>query len=129
MTATLLVACSSGGGPRTTTAPPTSRPSSTAGLRILEPKNGAVITGTDVPVRVALTGARIVPATTTNLAPDRGHLHISIDNQVVRMNFTLTGEIPDVPPGMHVLRVEFVASDHAPFDPRIFSDVTFQVRP
>jgi hypothetical protein len=29
---------------------------------------------------------------------------------------------------MHVLRVEFVASDHLPFNPRIFTAVTFQVK-
>ena len=37
--------------------------------------------------------------------------------------------IPDVPPGPHRLTVEFVATDHAPFDPRVVEVVAFEVRP
>ena len=28
---------------------------------------------------------------------------------------------------MHVMKVEFVAADHLPFDPRVVSAVTFEV--
>ena len=35
--------------------------------------------------------------------------------------------IPDVAPGRHRLTVEFVASDHAPFDPRVVEVVAFEV--
>ena len=44
------------------------------------------------------------------------------------MNYGLTQTIPDVPPGQHTLRVEFVASDHLPFNPRVFTGVVFVVK-
>jgi hypothetical protein len=118
-------ACSKGGGAATPT--PSARPSSTARLQILSPTNGQVVHGSDVTVRVALTGAKIVPATTKHIVPDEGHLHVFLDNQIVGMNFQLTDQVSNVKAGMHVLRVEFVASDHLPFDPRVFQAVTFQV--
>jgi hypothetical protein len=45
------------------------------------------------------------------------------------MNFSLTDQVPGVSPGQHILRAEFVASDHGPFDPRVFVSVTFRVEP
>ena len=107
------------------------RPSSPAHVRILAPTDGQVFKGTsvEVPVQLALSGARIVPATTQHITPDTGHVHIFLDNQIVAMNFKLTDVIPNVRPGLHVLRAEFVASDHLPFDPRVFTSVTFRVEP
>jgi hypothetical protein len=118
-------ACSKGAAQGTPT--PSARPSSTARIEILSPTNGQIVQGSNVTVRVALAGARIVPATTKHIVPDQGHLHVFLDNQIVGMNFQLTDEVSNVKPGMHVLRVEFVASDHLPFDPRVFKAVTFQV--
>ena len=43
------------------------------------------------------------------------------------MNYGLDATLPDVPPGLHSLRAEFVASDHFPFDPRDFTQVSFEV--
>jgi hypothetical protein len=126
--ALLASACSKGseatGGSSTTEV----RPSSPARVAILSPTNGQVVHGSDVKIRVQLTGAKIVPATTTDIVPTKGHLHVYLDDQIVSMNFKLTGDIGDVTPGMHVLRVEFVASDHLPFDPRVFTAVTFEAR-
>ena len=34
---------------------------------------------------------------------------------------------PPAPPGQHVVQVEFVAADHAPFDPRVLTQAAFQV--
>ena len=31
-------------------------------------------------------------------------------------------------PGQHILRAEFVAADHRPFNPRDFTQVTFEVQ-
>jgi hypothetical protein len=122
-------ACSKGSatadGTPTTSSP---RPSSPAQVTILSPVNGQVIHGSTVKIRVKLVGAKIVPATTTHIVPTEGHLHVYLDNQIAGMNFKLTDEIGNVAPGMHVLRVEFVASDHLPWDPRIFSQVTFEVK-
>jgi hypothetical protein len=102
------------------------RPSSPATVTILSPSNGQTVKGSDVKVRVRLAGARIVPATTKHITPTTGHLHVYLDNQIVTMNFALSYDITNVSPGMHVLRVEFVASDHLPFDPRVFAAVTFE---
>jgi hypothetical protein len=125
--ALIASACSKGAaaGPSPT---PSARPSSPAQVTILSPTNGQVIHGSTVKISVKLVGAKIVPATTTHIVPTEGHLHVYLDNQIAGMNFKLTDEIGNVTPGMHVLRVEFVASDHLPWDPRIFSQVTFEVR-
>ncbi|HKN48920.1 MAG TPA: hypothetical protein VJ010_01690 [Actinomycetota bacterium] len=127
-----LTACSKGSAASPGGSPSASSPavrlSSTAQLAIVSPKNGQVIAGSSVDLRVSLKGARIVPATTTHLVPDQGHLHVFLDNQIVSMTFGLNQTIPGVSPGQHVLRVEFVASDHGPFDPRVFVSVVFEVR-
>jgi hypothetical protein len=44
------------------------------------------------------------------------------------MSFGLHEPIRKVAPGTHLLRVEFVASDHLPWDPRVFDNVTFEVK-
>ena len=105
------------------------RPSSTAQLSIVAPKVGQVVHGSDVDLRVKLQGAKLVPATTTHIVPDEGHLHVILDDTLISMTEGLDQTIPDVPPGEHRIMVEFVASDHAPFDPRVVSVVAFEVQP
>jgi hypothetical protein len=127
--AVVLAACSGGpgaNGPPSST--PSARPSSTAKLAIVSPEAGSVVSGSTVRVVVSLQDATIVPATSSNIRPDQGHLHLYLDGQIVSMNYQKDATIPDVSPGQHVLRVEFVASDHAPFDPRDFVQVTFTVQ-
>jgi hypothetical protein len=126
-TAILATACSKGGNASGEQSSDT-RPSTPAKLQILSPMNGQVIQGSDVKIEVSLTGAKIVQATTTQITPDKGHLHVYLDNHLVGMNFSTSDDVANVKPGMHVLRVEFVASDHRPFDPRVFTAVTFQVK-
>jgi hypothetical protein len=43
------------------------------------------------------------------------------------MNYGLSERLPQLTPGQHVLQVEFVAADHAPFEPRILTQAAFQV--
>ena len=112
-----------------TTAPSSDRPSSTAKLAIVAPKVGEIVHGSSVDLRVRLRGARLVPATTTNIVPDEGHLHVILDDTLISMTQGLEQTIPDVAPGEHRIMVEFVASDHAPFDPRVVSVVAFEVKP
>ena len=131
-TALVLAACgSSDGGDRGTgaTAPTSDRPSSTAKLAIVAPKVGQVVHGSSVDLRVKLQDAKLVPATTTNIVPDEGHLHVILDDTLISMTEGLEQTIPDVVPGEHRIMVEFVASDHAPFDPRVVSVVAFEVKP
>ena len=79
-------------------------------------------------VRVRLQDATISPVTTTSIAPDVGHLHLYVDDQIESMNFSTSSKIGGVQPGLHVLRVEFVAADHLPFDPRVIAQVAFEVK-
>ena len=105
------------------------RPASTAKLAILDPKVGEVVHGSKVFLRVSLKDAKLVPATTTNIVPDEGHLHVLLDDELISMTEGLQQIIPDVSPGPHRIQVEFVASDHVPFDPRVVSVVAFVVKP
>jgi hypothetical protein len=78
---------------------------------------------------IGLTGATIVAATTTAIRPDEGHIHLYIDVNLVSMNYGSTLD-QAVPAGTHVVRAEFVAADHVPFNPRVVTpDVVFTVTP
>ena len=55
-------------------------------------------------------------------------MHLYVNNVLVSMNYGLEQDIP-VQPGSLVLKAEFVASDHAPFNPRVWSpEVIFTVK-
>jgi hypothetical protein len=135
--AAVLAAGCSPSAPATTSTPTTSgsppaslgpRPSSPATVAIVEPASGARVTTDTVHVVLKLTGATIVTATTTNINPVEGHVHLYVDNQLVSMNYGLEQDIP-VTAGSHVLKAEFVAADHAPFNPRVYSaEVIFTVQ-
>lgn len=126
----LWLGCSSGtqsGAPATT--PPSQpapgpRPRSTAKLAILYPTPGSEVTGNTVPVRIRLEGAAVVPQTSLNLTPGKGHIHVSVDGKVVSMLYGTEQDVP-VTPGPHLMQAEFVAMDHFPFNPRVITVVTF----
>jgi hypothetical protein len=125
-------ACASG-GPSTdgSPSPPSSspRPSSTAKLAIVAPENGSTVVGPTADLRVSLKDARIVKKTSTDLTPDEGHIHVLLDGKLISMSYGLEQKIPDLTPGPHRVQVEFVATDHAPFDPRVIAVTSFQVKP
>lgn len=131
LTILLLAAVLTGCAPRGQTPPaqPATqvRPRSTATLRILNPAPGTTVSGRTLHVRLALTGARIVPQTSLHLTPDRGHVHLSLDGRVVSMAYGLEQDVA-VTPGDHLLQAEFVATDHFPFNPRVVTSVTFTVK-
>ena len=118
-----------GSGATGSTSTPSERPSSTAELSIVSPAVGDVVRGSNIDLRVKLRGAKLVPVTTTDIVPDEGHLHVILDDKLISMTEGLEQSIPDVPPGDHRITVEFVASDHAPFDPRVVTVVAFEVGP
>jgi hypothetical protein len=113
--------------PRLTTPPP-ARIASTAKLAIISPTQGAVVKGTSVTVKVSLKDAKIVQPTTTHIVPDEGHLHILVDGQLMTMTAALSTVVPGLKPGHHVLEAEFVANDHAPFDPPVVAVVSIDVQ-
>lgn len=134
--ATVVAACSGSAAPTTSAANAASaspsaagsRPTSSATVSIVSPKANEVVTGTALHVVIALTGGTIVSATTTNVRPDQGHLHLYLDNNLVSMNYGTEQDVP-VTPGTYVIKAEYVAADHAPFNPRVWSpEVVFTVK-
>jgi hypothetical protein len=127
--AVLVAACSpsSTAAPRSTGPSIGPRPSTPATVEIVQPKSGETITGTTVHVVLKLNGATIVGPSSTEIRPDQGHLHLYVDNVLVSMNYGLEQDIP-VHTGTVLLKAEFVAADHAPFSPRVWSpEVVFTV--
>ncbi|MDF2742448.1 MAG: hypothetical protein K0S88_3818 [Actinomycetia bacterium] len=127
-----LTACSGGnsGGsdaPATTTAVAAARPSSPAKLIITRPKNGQTVRQQRPELHLELDGGKIVSQTTTRVQGDEGHIHLHVDGKLVAMNYGLRQRLPALPPGQHVVQVEFVAADHAPFEPRILTQAAFEV--
>jgi hypothetical protein len=126
-----LAACSGGNGGSTQPAATTAtaaRPSSPAKLTIESPRNGETIRQDRPEVRLELVGAKIVSQTTTHIQGDEGHIHLIVDGKLVNMNYSLEQRLPQLPPGQHVLQVEFVAADHAPFEPRVLTQAAFQIK-
>jgi hypothetical protein len=129
-----LTACSGGDGggsdaPATTAAVAAARPSSPAKLTITAPRNGQTVRQNRPELRLELDGGKIVSQTTTRIQGDEGHLHLHVDGKLVDMNYGLRQRLPALPAGQHVVQVEFVAADHAPFEPRILTQAAFEVAP
>jgi hypothetical protein len=127
-----LAACSGGeedgaAQPAATTAAAADRPSSPAKLTIVSPRNGQTVTQDRPPLRLGLDGGKIISRTTTRIRGDEGHIHLHVDGKLVDMNYGLRQRLPKLPPGQHVVQVEFVAADHIPFEPRVLTQAAFQV--
>lgn len=125
-----VAACGGPGGSGSSPPPSAtgSRPSSPAVVTIVEPKNGATVTGTTLHIVLSLQNAVIVKQTSTNIRPDQGHVHLYENGVLVSMNYGLVQDLA-VHKGTYVLKAEFVASDHAPFNPRVYSSpVVFTVK-
>ena len=121
-----------GCGAQTATAPPGApasqvRPQSTATVAITAPVPGAEVPAGMLRVRIRLTGGEIIPQTSTQLSPDKGHVHLILDGKVVSMAYGVEQNV-EIAPGLHLLQAEFVATDHFPFNPRVISAVTFTVK-
>ena len=72
---------------------PAARPASDATIRITSPRDEQTVHGPTVHVVVQLNGARIVKATTTDIRPDEGHVHLYVDNSLVSMNYGLEQDL------------------------------------
>ena len=125
-----LSACSGDNGgsaePAATTAV-AARPSSPAKLTIETPRQGQTVKQARPELVLDLNGGKIVNQTTTRIQGDEGHIHLYVDGKLVTMNYGLHQRLPQLPPGQHVVQAEFVAADHAPFDPRVLTQSAFQV--
>jgi hypothetical protein len=101
------------------------RIASSATLSFVEPAEGARVGDDQLEVVLDLEGATVVQGTSSSLAPDEGHIHLSVDGQLVSMTY---GEVQVVDlrpwgPGPHTIEAEFVASDHLAFDPPVVTRV------
>ena len=108
-------------------APGGPRPTSSATIAFAEPAPEQVVTGGMLDVRVRVENGRIVDATSTDVTPETGHIHVFLDGALLSMTSGHEQEIDmtDLSPGVHRLQAEFVAVDHAPFDPPVMTAVTF----
>jgi len=127
-----LAACSGGGSKATNTPTPTAtasftRLTSTGHLTIVSPTPNEVIHGSTLHVKVTLAGARIVSQTTNAVTPDTGHIHVSIDGVVKTFYSGVEYDATGLTPGLHVVTVEFVMANHAPFNPRVLVRQSFRV--
>ena len=109
-------------------SPTGARPSTSATLAFADPIAGAVLSGDEMRVVLDLRGGRIVDGASTEMADDAGHVHLSLDGRLVSMTFGLVQvvDLRSVSAGPHTLEAEFVAADHAPFDPRVRAVVRFE---
>ena len=114
--------------PQSSPDPLTGRPRSTATIVILEPQPGAVIDSDRVTVRVAVPGGTILERASNTLAPDTGHVHVALDGVTLTLLAGLEYEVTDIGPGPHLLRVEFAAADHGPFNPPVIANLPFTAR-
>jgi hypothetical protein len=103
------------------------RPTSSATIAFAEPAPEQTVAGGTLDVRVRVENGRIVGASSTDVTPDTGHIHVFLDGALLPMTAGREQEIDvtDLSPGVHRLQAEFVAADHAPFDPPVMTAVTF----
>jgi hypothetical protein len=104
------------------------RPHSTATVDVLAPTRNETVRGDRMEVDVRLIGGRVTAVTTTSVRPDVGHIHVSIDGQLLTMSTATRSEvdISALSNGEHLLQAEFVAADHGPFDPPVVASVPFR---
>lgn len=112
-----------GGGPSGS-----SRPATPARIQIVVPGPNEV-SGPDVHLSINLIGAQVVQPNSGQVRPDQGHIHVSMDGQLVSMTYGTTQDLPNTPPGSHSIQAEFVAVDHQPFSNRVIASVLFTVQP
>ena len=106
------------------------RPSTPVKITLLAPASGEVVHGTTLVVKVSITGGVVTTATTSDITPTKGHVHLYLNNQLILMSYTLSQPI-SVKPGLeYSMYAEFVAQDHYPFDPRdVTPTIFFTVAP
>ena len=102
------------------------RPATSARLQIVDPTPNQT-TPPDITLRLNLIGARVVPNAVGPLRPDEGHIHVSLDGQLVSMAYGTTQDLHGLKPGPHQVQAEFVAIDHQPFRNRVIAFVLFRV--
>jgi hypothetical protein len=124
----LAATCACGSHAGSTTSQSPARPTTDATLQIVQPQPNAR-TPRSVEVELELEHAHVVPAAQVGgeIRPDEGHIHLSVDGQLVAMPTALRDRLAALPLGTHTLEAEFVGADHLPFANRVVAAVTFTV--
>ncbi len=115
----------------------------TPDVQIVQPVDGATVTGSSVDVSVDVTNFEIVDALGSANVVGQGHLHYFMDAEpptepgvpavtepgtyVPTINTTYTWQ--NVSPGMHNFSVELVNNNHTPIEPPVVRTVTANVNP
>jgi hypothetical protein len=96
-------------------------PDPAAAVSIERPPDGATVpAGAPVTVTVSLRGADLA---SSPMDHSGGHLHLYVGGRVKQMPYSRKTEVT-LPPGRHVLKVEYVDHMHGSFDPEIAAEVT-----
>jgi hypothetical protein len=103
------------------------RPSSPAKLTFVQPLDKAVLKAGIVHIQLDLEGGQIVRQTSTHITPTTGHIHFSVNDKLVAMNYSAQQDTP-LTPGVYRLTAEFVAADHVPFNPRVMTSIIIDVQ-
>jgi hypothetical protein len=114
-------------GPTTPPVATGPRPHSTATLRFIEPIPHLHTADDQLDVRLELQGGTLTQVSSSSLAPNTGHIHLSLDGALVSMSGDTLQvvDLRSLDPGRHTLTAEFVATDHLPFDPPVTAELTF----
>ncbi len=111
-------------------------------VRILEPKEGAVLAGPDVRVALEARGIEIAPA--AEQRPGTAHHHLFLDTELTppdeKIPAGVTGIIhlgrgqseftfEKVGPGLHRLIAQLADPNHVPLKPLVVDTVRFRVGP
>ncbi len=112
-----------------------------ASVTILEPADGATVSGDSVRVRLAASGVRIVPAGDTTSGTGHHHLYLDQDlgqpgevvpavpGHVVHLGTGASEYVfTNVPPGEHRLIAVVADGVHVPLQPWVTDTVHFTVR-
>ncbi len=101
-------------------------------VSFLSPTPGQIISGSKVPVKIAVTNLSLVDYRThPRLVSGQGHIHLWLDqtdlsriSAVKAVSDTYTFE--NVKPGNHTLVAELVRNDHSSFTPPLTTTISFQ---
>jgi hypothetical protein len=102
------------GGKKAPTSAGGPQPTTTARIQIDSPTTNQVV-GADITVKVTIIGGRVVQRATGPLTATEGHVHVSVDDQLVAMAYGTTQDLHGLKPGQHSVSAEFVAVNHQSF--------------
>jgi hypothetical protein len=76
-------------------------PAGGAAIKILAPREGAVVVGDAVPIAFRIAGG-----------PSGSHAHAYVDGELMGMFDSQNGTLTGIAPGAHTLELRVVAADH-----------------